>query len=106
MPTLGNFDEGLHNVLFTLRSNEPLNPATVLLTVVDAAGITTEIPMGPGVDERIFTGTWFTEGREPGTAKAVATAEDQGGNLSVVEGDVILESTYGRNYGKDYGRGL
>lgn len=106
MATLGVFDEGLHNVLFTLKADEPLNPATVVLTVVDAAGITTEIPMGPGVDETVFTGTWFTEGRELGTAKVVATAEDLGGNLSVVEGDVVLESTWGRNYGKDYGRGF
>lgn len=106
MATLGSFDEGLHNVLFTLKSNEPLNPATVTLTVQDAAGFVVEVPMGPGTDETVFLGTWFTEGREPGKASVVASGEDLAGNLSVAEGEVILTSTYGRNYGKDYGDGL
>ena len=105
MATLGVFREFFDNIRFHLTSSEPLNPATVVLTVRASDGVVTEIPMGPGVDDRFFSGTWFTEGRGIGTAQVVASAEDLQGNPAFAEGEVVLSSTYGRNFGEDYGDG-
>lgn len=95
----------LNNVKFKLSSDQPLDPATVLLVATDAASFAEEVTMIP-IDTTHFEGTWNTQSRALGIAVASAQAEDFGGNLGTIQGEVQLISTYGRRYGQDYGNGL
>lgn len=99
------FLKELNNVRFKLSSNEPLDPATVLLVATDSVGFAQDVPMSP-VDLQHFEGVWDTQTRALGDAVADAHADDLGGNPAAISGDLTLISSYGRRYGQDYGNGM
>jgi len=105
MPLFLGILKELNNIRFKLSSDEPLDPATVLIVTTDAASFSEEVPMTQ-IDPTHFEGVWNTQSRALGIATAVAQADDLSGNLGVITGEVDLISSYGRRYGQDYGNGL
>lgn len=113
MALLGNFREFYDDILFRLKANEPLNPATVQLSITPNGE--PEEPLAVVEDddtdfvaENEFKNDppWDTTGKPLGLAVTHYEAEDKFGNLSQRDDAVNICNSYGRNYGKDYGNGL
>lgn len=113
MALLGTFREGIDSVRFRMKGSEPLSPPDVTLDVTPLSQAAEPQTVVPDTDTDGIPNNEYkndpvfgTAGKNLGLATVDYAAEDLSGNPSSRVDVVKLISSYGRNYGEDYGNGL
>lgn len=112
MTLLGNFREGIDKIRFHLKANKPLIPGSVKMKVTLPLSAQVSLPVTPATDTDSIPANEFTAGdlnttggQHLGVGSTEFSGKDNQGHLASRTDQVKIISSYGRNYGLDYGNG-
>jgi len=113
MAFLGNFREGIEKIRFHLKADRPLIPASVYMTVVHIGLPPEPLVIVPDTDSDPIPDNEFKNSpdlnitsKPLGIAALQFGAADTHARSTQVVDTFRVTSSYGRNYGEDYGNGL
>ena len=113
MALLGLFREGIDKVRFHLKANKPLIPLSVKLKVTVPPNPQVSLAIGAEPDTDSIPNNEYKNvpdlditAATLGIAMVEYSAKDNQGHLAQRSDTIKVISSYGRNYGLDYGNGL
>ena len=113
MALLGGFREGIDKVRFHLKADRQLAPQTVQIEVAFAGGPFIPLPVVADANTDLISNNEFKNSpdldlidEDLGVATVKYGAVSINGKSALRQETIKVISSYGRNYGEDYGNGL